>query len=161
MRESIDSEKSVSGWTLAGLTDAERALLTAIRRWGRSGSARGMVAVRQSLMQAGVPVDALLPLFTLLGVLAADHSRAVEIRAPGCAEVALDEARLLDALAAAQAGEDDAAMDVLERWLPLVALCIAAAAARDLGASLGRAGQWLPGGRSGAGFGWPNLMAAE
>lgn len=161
MCESIDGAKSVSGWTLDGLTAAERALLMAVRRWGRGGSARGMMGVRQSLMQAGMPAQALLPFFTLLGVLAADHSRALEIRCPGCMDVGMDEARLLDALAAAQAGEGDAAMDVLERWLPLVALCIAAGAARDLGAFLGRAGIWLPGGRSGAGFGLPSLMAAE
>lgn len=161
MSEAIDGGKSVTGWSLAGVTGAERALLLAIRRWGRGGTARGMIAVRQSLIQAGIPADALLPLFTLLGVLDADHSRALDIRGPGFQDIGMDEARLLDALAAAQAGEDDAAMDVLEHWLPLVALCIAAAAARDLGAALARAGLWLPGGRSGAGFGWPVLMAAE
>lgn len=156
-----DAYRTVSRWTVNELTKGERAVLLAIRRWFRSGTTGAMSSIRETLRRAGVPSDTLLPLFALLGVLEADRAAPVAVQAPDCAALAMDEARLLDALAAAQIGEEDAALDVLDHWLSAVAACTAVGAARDLGALLARSGIHLPGGRSGAGFGLEAVLAAE
>ena len=128
------------------LGEGERALVSAVRLWFRSGTAKAMVPIRLSLAAARIPPEALLPLFALLGVFAADRDadRSLDVRRPGTPELSPDERHLLEALGAFQHGEDAAGMDMLDRWLPLVALCMAAAAARDLGRVLSEAGVFLP-----------------
>ncbi|WP_051341219.1 hypothetical protein [Azospirillum halopraeferens] len=128
------------------LSEGERALVSAVRIWFRSGTAKAMVPIRLSLAAARIPPEALLPLFALLGVFAADadSGRRLQVERPGAAALGADEQHLLEALGAFQHGEDAAGMDMLDRWLPLVALCMASAAARDLGRVLTEAGVFLP-----------------
>ncbi len=125
-------EGRLSPWTLADLTAAERALLTSFRQWFREGTAGAMVAMRAGFSVAGVPATALLPLFAMLGTFAVSQAGRPEIRCPSCSGIGLDEMALLDALAAMQAGEEDVASQVLDRWLPMVALCMATDSAREL-----------------------------
>lgn len=161
MLGSVNLQADRSRWTLKDLTGGERALLVALRRWTRHGTAGSMAAVRRSMEAARLPSDTLLPFFTLMGVLAADRTRPVAVQSPDAAAVGLDEARLLDALAAAQAGVEDAAIDILGHWLPVMALCMAASAAQEIGQALSAVGEVLPGGRSGAWFGFAPALAAE
>lgn len=151
----------MAGPAVAALTAGEGAVLTAARRWFGQGTVAAMDGIRRSLGRVGVPVGALLPLFTLLGLLAADRRHTLVLRPVGHGGLAVDEAVLLDVLAAAQAGEDDVVMDVLSRWLPEVALCAAVAATLDFGRALADSGVRLPGGRSGGGFGLTLALAAE
>ncbi|MGQ9365349.1 hypothetical protein [Azospirillum sp. ST 5-10] len=132
--------------TVEAMSEGERALLAAVRLWFRSGTAKAMMPIRLSLAAARIPADALLPLFALLGVFASDFDsgRRLRVERPGADDVNADERHLLEALGAFQHGEDAAGMDMLDRWLPLVALCMASAAARDLGRVLGAAGVFLP-----------------
>ncbi|AWK85589.1 hypothetical protein [Azospirillum thermophilum] len=133
-----------SPWTVMDLTTAERAMLTGVRQWFRAGTAGAMAAMRTGLNVAGVPNTALLPLFALLGTFAVTSALRPEVRCPTCAKVSADEAALLDALAAMQAGEADTAAQILDRWLPTLALCMATDAMRELSAILDSACIRLP-----------------
>jgi hypothetical protein len=126
------TEGRLSPWTVADLTPAERALLTGFRRWFRDGTAGGMAAMRAGFSVAGIPSTALLPLFALLGAFAVTNAARPDIRCPSCARIGLDEMALLDALAAVQAGETDVATQVFDRWLPMMALCMATDSVREL-----------------------------
>lgn len=143
MCESV-GEGRHSPWMVTDLTVAERALLTGVRRWFRDGTAGAMSAMRVGLGIAGVPSTALLPLFALLGTFAVTQADRPEIRCPACSRIGADEAALLDALAAMQAGEEDTATQVFDRWLPMVALCMATDAARELAGILDAARIRLP-----------------
>ncbi|HYF89934.1 hypothetical protein [Azospirillum sp.] len=137
-----------SPWTVTDLTTAERALLTGVRQWFRAGTAGAMASMRIGLNVAGVPNTALLPLFALLGTFAVSGARKPEIRCPACSRISADEAALLDSLAAVQNGDAEVAAQYLDRWLPLVALCMATDAMRELGAILDGARIYLPRRRS-------------
>ncbi|HYD66456.1 hypothetical protein [Azospirillum sp.] len=145
-------------WTVDDLTEGEGAVLAAVRLWFRSGTARTMPAIRTALSRAGIPGEALLPLFAMLGVLAADSSRAMRVEAPATVRVASDEMAFLEALGAFQHGEDADGMMLLDNWLPLVALCMVSASARDFGRALAGAGVFLPFRRGAA---YRPAMAAE
>lgn len=140
----INGEQRPSPWNLTDLTVSERAILTGVRQWFKSGTAGAMAAMRTGLGVAGVPVNALLPLFALLGTFAVTGAGQPEIRCPACSRVSADEAALLDALASMQAGDMDGATQCLDRWLPLVALCMASDAMRELADILWVAGVRLP-----------------
>ncbi|WP_448204998.1 hypothetical protein [Azospirillum sp. sgz302134] len=131
MCETVD-EGRLSPWTVTDLTTAERAILIGVRQWFRNGTAGGMAAMRAGFGVAGVPSTALLPLFALLGSFAVADAGRPEIRCPPCARVGMDEIALLDALAALQAGEEDVAAQLFDRWLPLLALALATDSAREL-----------------------------
>ncbi|CAO3406526.1 hypothetical protein [Azospirillum largimobile] len=133
-----------SPWTVTDLTTAERALLTGVRQWFRAGTAGAMASMRIGLNVAGVPNTALLPLFALLGTFAVSGARKPEIRCPACSRISADEAALLDSLAAVQNGDAEVAAQYLDRWLPLVALCMATDAMRELGGILDGARIYLP-----------------
>lgn len=137
-----------SPWTVTDLTTAERALLTGVRQWFRAGTAGAMASMRIGLNVAGVPNTALLPLFALLGTFAVSGARKPEIRCPACSRISADEAALLDSLAAVQNGDAEVAAQYLDRWLPLVALCMATDAMRELGGILDGARIYLPRRRS-------------
>ncbi|PWC36272.1 hypothetical protein [Azospirillum sp. TSO35-2] len=133
-----------SPWTTSDLTAAERALLSGVRQWFRAGTAGAMASMRIGLNVAGVPNTALLPLFALLGTFAVAGSRRPEIRCPACSRISVDEAALLDALAAVQGGDAESAAQLFDRWLPLVALCMATDALRELAGILDGARIHLP-----------------
>ena len=137
-------EGRLSPWTLADLTAAERALLTGFRQWFRDGTAGAMAAMRAGFSVAGVPSTALLPLFAMLGTFAVAQASRPEIRCPACSRVGMDEMALLDALAAMQSGEEDVTSQVFDRWLPLVALCMATDSTRELARILDGARIHLP-----------------
>ncbi len=137
-------EGRLSPWRLADLSAPERALLTGFRRWFRDGTAGAMTAMRAGFNVAGIPNTALLPLFALLGTFAVTEAGRPEIRCPACSRLGMDEMVLLDALAAMQAGEEDVATQLLDRWLPVVALCMAVDAARELAGILDGACIRLP-----------------
>ncbi|NUB12966.1 hypothetical protein GAY28_09735 [Azospirillum brasilense] len=137
-------EGRLSPWTVSDLTTAERALLTGFRQWFRHGTAGGMAAMRASFGVAGVPSSALLPLFALLGTFAVTNASRPAFRCPSCSRVGMDEMAVLDALAAMQAGEGDVTTQVFDRWLPLVALTMAADSARELADILDSARIRLP-----------------
>lgn len=143
MRETT-GEGRLSPWSVADLTPAERALLAGFRQWFRHGTAGGMAAMRAGFDVAGVPSTALLPLFALLGGFAVTQARRPDIRPVSSPRVGADEMALLDALAAVQAGEADMAAQTLDRWLPLMALCVATDAARELACILDAACIRLP-----------------
>ncbi|MBP2302589.1 hypothetical protein [Azospirillum picis] len=150
-----------SPWTVSDLTAAERALLTGIRQWFRAGTAGAMASMRIGLNVAGVPNTALLPLFAVLGTFAVSGVRSPEIRCPACSRISTDEAALLDALAAVQGGDAEVANQVLDRWLPMVALCMASDAMRELAAILDGARIYLPRRRAARLAPMPAALAAE
>jgi hypothetical protein len=133
-----------SPWTVMDLTAAERALLTGVRQWFRAGTAGAMASMRIGLNIAGVPSTALLPLFALLGTFAVANAAKPEVRCPACARVSADEAAMLDALAAIQGGDPETAAQLFDRWLPVVALCMATDALRELASILDAARIYLP-----------------
>jgi hypothetical protein len=133
-----------SPWTVMDLTAAERALLTGVRQWFRAGTAGAMASMRIGLNIAGVPNTALLPLFALLGTFAVANAAKPEVRCPACARVSADEAAMLDALAAIQGGDPETAAQLFDRWLPVVALCMATDALRELASILDAARIYLP-----------------
>lgn len=147
--------------TLAVLTPAERALVDAVRHWFRSRGGGTLATIRLRLQRGGAPAAALLPLFALMGVLETGRALPLDLHGPQDGRLTGDEARLLDTLAAIQAEEADIALELLETWLHPAALGMAVCAARDLAATLTDAGLFLPGGRSGAGFGRLYGIAAE
>lgn len=130
----------LSPWTLEELSAAERALLTGMRRWFQDGTARAMAAMRVGLSVAGVPNTALLPMFAMLGTFAVHGAGRPEILPPTMPAVSADEAALLDAIAAVQAGEAELSTQLLDRWLPAPALVVAADAMRELARILEIAG---------------------
>ncbi len=127
------------------LTAGERTLLQAMRYW-RHGGAAALAATRRALADGGVPTEALIPMATLFGALHTDAARPMAVRAPGSPACGADEGVFLDAMAAAQRGEEHLAMELFDRWLPIVALCLAVQAAGEVGAILRRIGHTLPGG---------------
>lgn len=133
-----------SPWTVTDLTAAERALLTGVRQWFRAGTAGAMASMRIGLNVAGVPNTTLLPLFALLGTFAVAGACRPEIRCPACSRISADEAALLDSLAAVQSGDAEVAAQLLDRWLPPVALCMATDAMGELGSILDGARIFLP-----------------
>lgn len=133
-----------SPWTVSDLTAAERALLTGVRQWFRAGTAGAMASMRIGLSVARIPNTALLPLFAMLGTFAFATAHKPEIRCPACSRVSADEAALLDSLAAIQGGEGDVAAQLFDRWLPLLALCLATDAMRELAGILDIARIYLP-----------------
>lgn len=134
--------------TVQDLTDGECAVLMAVRLWFRGGTVRSMGAIRTAFRSAGIPAEALLPLFAFLGVFAANGSRRPGVLSPAALKVSGDETALLEALGALQHGNEDSGLHVLDRWLPLVALCMAAGSAQDFGRLLASAGVFLPYGRA-------------
>lgn len=133
--------------TVQDLTEGEYAVLMAVRLWFRGGTVRSMAAIRASFRAAGIPADALLPLFAMLGVFAAEGARRPAILGPAMLVVGSDEAALLEALGAMQHGNEDVALGALDGWLPLVGLCMAAGSAQEFGRILAAAGVFLPYGR--------------
>lgn len=136
--------RTMPAWTVGDLMDGERAVLGAIRVWFRAGTGKGMPAIRATMRRAGAPDEALLPLFAFLGVLASDAAERPRVFGPDCLQVGDDETALLEALGALQHGNDEAAAAAFDRWLPLVALCVAVASAREFGRILASAGVFLP-----------------
>ena len=136
--------RSMPAWTVSDLMEGERAILGAVRLWFRMGTGRGLPGIRTAIRGVGAPDEVLLPLFALLGVLASDAARRPRILSPGDPAVGEDEAALLEALGAIQHGDEDAAATGFDRWLPLVALCVAMASARETGRILAAAGVFLP-----------------
>lgn len=133
-----------SPWTVMDLTAAERALLTGIRQWFRTGTAGAIASMRIGLNIAGVPNTALLPLFALLGSFSVASALRPEVCAPSCPRVSTDEAAMLDALAAIQGGDLDTAAQLFDRWLPVMALSLATDALRELAGVLEMARIHLP-----------------
>lgn len=133
--------------TVQDLSEGECAVLMAVRLWFRGGTVRSMGAIRAAFTTAGIPSDALLPLFAMLGAFAAGGGRRLSVLPPSALMVGRDEAALLAALGAMQHGNEDAALDALDRWLPLVGLCMAAGSAQEFGRILAAAGVFLPYGR--------------
>ena len=134
--------------TVQDLTEGEVAVLMAVRLWFRGGTVRSMTAIRAAFRGAGVPAEALLPLFAFLGVFAANGVRRPNVLSPAALMVNDDEAVVLEALGALQHGNEDAGLNALDRWLPLVALCMAASSAQEFGRVLASAGVFLPYGRA-------------
>lgn len=133
--------------TVHDLTEGEYAVLMAVRLWFRGGTVRSMAAIRAAFRAAGIPDDALLPLFAMLGVFAAEGTRRPSVLGPAMLMVGQDETALLEALGALQHGNEDVALTALDRWLPLVGLCMAAGSAQEFGRILAAAGVFLPYGR--------------
>ena len=134
--------------TVQDLSEGECAVLMAVRLWFRGGTIRSMAAIRAAFGAAGIPSDALLPLFAMLGVFAARGARRPVVLSPAALLVGGDEAALLEALGAMQHGNEDVAMTALECWLPLVGLCMATGSAQEFGRILAAAGVFLPYGRA-------------
>ncbi|WP_109121476.1 hypothetical protein [Azospirillum sp. TSO22-1] len=133
--------------TVHDLTEGEYAVLMAVRLWFRGGTVRSMAAIRAAFGAAGIPADALLPLFAMLGVFAAEGARRPSVLNPAMLMVGHDEVALLEALGALQHGNEDVALAALDRWLPLVGLCMATGSAQEFGRILAAAGVFLPYGR--------------
>lgn len=136
--------QSMPVWAVSDLMEGERAILGAVRLWFRMGTGRGLPGIRTAIRGIGAPDEVLLPLFALLGVLATDVARRPRVLFPGDPRVSEDEAALLEALGALQHGDEDTAASCFDRWLPLVALCVAMASARETGRILAGAGVFLP-----------------
>ncbi len=117
-------------------------MLMAVRLWFRGGTLRSMAVIHAAFRNAGIPTDALLPLFSALGVFTT--GRPLIVLSPAALELGADETALLEALGALQHGDDDAGLTVLDRWLPLAALCMVTASAQEFGRKLAAAGVFLP-----------------
>lgn len=135
-------ERPVSDRTVDRLTSVEQGLLYATRLWfrARPDTRQVLPAISRTLREAEAPEMATLDLIRLLGILAASRSRPLDVHCPNCRRLGLDEAALLDALAAFQGGGDDVGVRVLRHWLPAAAVPAAAQFARDLALTLAGAG---------------------
>lgn len=139
------------GCTMDDLSRGERALLGALRGWKAADSAGGLSAVLHAVKGAGLPLGAVLPLASLLGVLdAAGRPTAPRARCPGCRKINRDEAEMLDAVAAAQWNDTALLQTIVAGWLPHAAASAAAVGQKltELAAALGEAEAVFPGGRA-------------
>lgn len=131
------------------LHPAERAAVEAARGWRSCERSGGLAMARLAVAGAGLPAEVVMPLAAALGVLGAfglpERPRTLELDAPG---VGLDEAILLDTLAALQVGADRDAAALVRPWFasPL-ARGVALASLQDLADALRLSGCLLPGGR--------------
>jgi hypothetical protein len=145
------NQDAADGWTMDDLSRGERALLGALRGWKAADSAGGLSAVLHAVKGAGLPLGAVLPLASLLGVLdAAGRPTAPRARCPGCRKINRDEAEMLDAVAAAQWNDGALLQTIVAGWLPHAAASAAAVAQKlaELAAALGDAEAVFPGGRA-------------
>lgn len=146
-----NQRNDAAAWSLDELIQGERALLGALRGWKTADRSGGLGVVLHAVKGAGLPLNAVLPLASLLGVLdiAARHDGRA-LRCVACRTVSRDEALLLDAVAAAQGGDEDHAQAILCSWFPASPAGAAAAAQKlgDLARALGEAAAVFPGGRS-------------
>ncbi|HYD32707.1 MAG TPA: hypothetical protein VEB64_17840 [Azospirillaceae bacterium] len=109
-----------------GLPAAEGALVRAARLWfrRRPHAAQVLPVIREMLLGAGLPEAAPMPLAAFLGAFAAARQplRALPIDHDAIGD---DERTLLAALTALQHYRHDEAAALLDRWLPIVPLCLA------------------------------------
>ncbi|MGS1000611.1 hypothetical protein [Burkholderia glumae] len=110
---------------LAGDPDtAERIILTAVRIWLHPDAACANPASarpptwRDVLAEAGVHADGLDHFDMMMCALAGSAARPLDMRCRCTRELAHDEASLLQAIAHLQATRGEAAMRVLNDWLP-------------------------------------------
>ncbi|MBU9264965.1 hypothetical protein [Burkholderia gladioli] len=111
---------------LAGETDtAERVVLSAVRTWLHPGcgsnanaGARAAHTWRDVLLEAGVHADGLDHFDLMMSTLACSASRPLDMRCRCAQDLAYDEASLLQAIAHLQSTRGEAAMRVLNDWLP-------------------------------------------
>ncbi len=85
---------------------------------------------RQGFRAAGMSDQAMRAFDALWRIVAASAHRSVDIRCSPCPALSPDEALLLQIIDTLQAGHDDAAAELLERWLPPTARRIALEPAR-------------------------------
>jgi hypothetical protein len=81
-----------------------------------------------------------LPFFAFLGGFAMMDARRPAISDPDDDRITTDEAALLDALSAAQAGDQATVAATLGGWMAPVVRCLAIDSLRQLSSLLGRAG---------------------
>jgi hypothetical protein len=93
---------------------------------------------------AGVGTQGTSGFDTLMSVIAAQAKRLIDVHCCRCPGLGGDEAAMLCLVAALQAGETLAALDVLRDWLPDVAVGPALHAARRFALHTGKAGLTLP-----------------
>lgn len=151
MCDNVEHKHHTSGWTLDDLSQGERALLGALRGWKAANRSGGLGVVLHAVKGAGLPLGAVLPLASLLGVLElAARQDGRNLRCVACRGVSADEAELLDAVAAAQWGASGEARAILSGWFPGSAASAAAAAEKvgDLARALWEAEAVFPGGRA-------------
>lgn len=109
---------------LAGDPDtAERVILTAVRTWlhpacASNANPRLPHTWRDVLVEAGVHTDGLDHFDMMMSVLANSAARPLDMRCRCARELAYDEASLLQAIAHLQSTRGEAAMRVLNDWLP-------------------------------------------
>jgi hypothetical protein len=133
------------GEVVLPLCDGQRLALCVLRRAG--GGQRGCaLAVGEARGLVGELSDATAALAELLQPPCAPGCiRAVQLEAPGSGTITKDERRLLNVIAAAQAGDDGLADNYLYRLaLERGARARLATAAARLGACLAVYGYWLP-----------------
>lgn len=149
-------------WTIDELGVGERALVSALRGWKSCERSGGLAMARCALAEAGLPTDIVLSLASALGVLGAFCVEGrPDARCLNCAEIARDEAVLLDAIAAFQKGDEDGAARLIAPWVSSpIARGMVLSSLEDLAVALVLARCRLPGGRSGYAFEAADLMAA-
>lgn len=109
---------------LAGDPDtAERVVLTAVRTWlhpdcGGNRQARLAYTWRDVLVEAGVHADGLDHFDMMMNTLACSSQRPLDMRCRCAQDLAYDEASLLQAIAHLQSTRGEAAIGVLNDWLP-------------------------------------------
>ncbi|WP_439596262.1 hypothetical protein [Falsiroseomonas sp.] len=99
---------------------------------------------RRYLGLGGLAAEGLAAFDRLMRLVAHAARRSLDVRCCRCPGLSPDEAALLQLVAALQAGQSFAALEVLTDWLPEPALMPALAAARDFAAALHRARAALP-----------------
>ncbi len=109
---------------LAGDPDtAERVVLTAVRTWlhpdcGSNANARTAYSWRDVLVEAGLNHDGLDHFDLLMNTLACSAARPLDMRCRCAQDLAHDEASLLQTIAHLQSTRGEAAIGVLNDWLP-------------------------------------------
>jgi hypothetical protein len=123
----------------------EKLVLVAMRLWVRramQNECGGPVLIRH-LADHGAP-EAAPGLHGMLYNLGTAARRPIDMRCPNCSGLSPDEARLLHAIASAQAGRDDAVLDVMLELLAPAAARLTVEPARGAARALAVAGVALP-----------------
>ncbi|HEY7690370.1 MAG TPA: hypothetical protein VH835_16845 [Dongiaceae bacterium] len=127
------------------LQDDEKLVLVAMRLWVRRAMQNqcGGPVLYQHLAQHGAP-EAAPGLHGMLYNLGTAARRPIDMRCPNCRGLSPDEARLLHALASAQASRDDEVQDVMLELLAPAAARLTVEPARGAARALAIAGVALP-----------------
>jgi hypothetical protein len=134
-----------SAFEVPELAPDEKLVLVAMRLWVRQAMQNqcGGPVLYRHLAEHGAP-EAAPGLHGMLYNLGTAARRPIDMRCPSCPGLSPDEARLLHAIASAQAARDDAVLDVMMELMAPAAARLTVEPARGAARALIAAGVALP-----------------